>query len=111
MATTGIECPFLFIKFFISLISDGFLTKLRAIQSTPAVNPNSRSSISLSVKALTDNCTSGKFTPLLLERTPPTVTLHSNKLFPMSTFSTIISIFPSSNNILFPEVTSWASLL
>jgi len=42
-------------QFFISLISDGFLTKLRAIQSTPSDKPNFKSSLSFSVKAFTDN--------------------------------------------------------
>ena len=75
-ATTGVLWPWEAIKALISSMSEGFRTKLRATQSTFCSRPNARSVRSLSVKARIESCTSGKFTPLLLESTPPTVTVQ-----------------------------------
>ena len=110
LATTGVVWPWERIRALISSMSEGLRTKLRATQSTPWLRPKARSSRSLSVRARTESCTSGKLTPLLLERTPPTVTVQSRVCEDWSTRSTTISTRPSSSRIRLPETTSSASL-
>ena len=109
LATTGVLAPWLAISSLISSRSEGLRTKLRATQSTSCCRPKARSVLSLSVRARIESCTSGKFTPLLLERTPPTVTRHCRVWLGWSTSTTTISTRPSSSRMRLPFSTSSAN--
>ncbi len=108
LAITPTARPLWAINSFSSSTSSGLQTKLRATQSTPSPKPNRRSSRSFSVMAATDKCTLGKFTPLLLDSTPPTTTRQNRSPISGSTLSTTISTLPSSSIILAPAGTSFA---
>ena len=80
-----------------SATSAGRCTKLSASQSTPKRHTNSRSLRSFSDNAASGSTTSGTFTPLRFEMTPPTVTEQSAKSSPHdSTFKRILPSFTRS---------------
>ena len=81
------------INAFASVTSLGRCTNDNANQSTPNSQTNSRSLRSFCDSAARGRTTSGTFTPLWLEITPPAITLHLAKSVPNS--STKRRIFPS----------------
>ena len=80
-----------------------FLTKDRAIKSTPFLIPKLISSISLAVKDGRLTLTPGKFTCLFEPSLPPSKTLHNN--VSSSLDKTLKLISPLSTDILEPSLT------
>ncbi len=83
-----------------SVTSSGRCTKDSASQSTPNSQTNSRSARSFSDRAANGSTTSGTFTPLRFEITPPMITSQLAKSAPHS--MTLRRILPSLTNRLAP---------
>ena len=73
-----------------SFTSSGLCTKERANQSIPKLQANSKSVLSLSDNAASGRITSGTFTPLRSEITPPAFTMQSAKSLPNDFTSNLI---------------------
>ena len=108
LAITFAWCLRAEICFFNSIISCAERTNESAIQSAPLSSANCKSFSSFSVKEGKEIEVLGKFTPFLEERIPPCIILHKISVFPSVAITSSI-IFPSSNKIFSPDLTSCGS--